>query len=201
MPDLVSRRASLRLSAASYSDIAAICSVTVGVKARVPVFAHRLLAAETVDVLRRHSAQVGVTLWAYCVMPDHGHLVLTPSATCDIVSFVGQFKSLSLRAAWKLGVDGSFWQPRFWDHFARKEDEAKRVILYVLQNPVRAGLVAQWHDYAFSGAPGLPQLDEKCGGQAPALRPNTDAEGRTADGRTPMPNVAPTRRRRATGDA
>ena len=155
MPDLVSRRAPIRLSADAYADIAAICSVTIGVKSRARVFANHALAAATADVVRRHAAQTGVSLWAYCVMPDHVHLVLTPSATCDIVSFVGQFKSLSLRATWKLGIDGSFWQPRFC------------VSRYVLENPVRAGLVAQWQDYPFSGAPGFPQLEEKCGGQAP----------------------------------
>ena len=177
MADLVSRRASLRLSADSYRDLAAICSVTIGVKARAPVFADRSVAAAAVDVLRHHALRSGVSIWAYCVMPDHVHVVLSPSATCDIVTFVAQFKSLSLRAAWKLGIDGSFWQPRFWDHFVRNGDDIDRVVRYVLENPVRAALVERWDQYPFSGAPALPLLEEKCGGQAPALRPNRDIGG------------------------
>ena len=182
MPAVVSRRASLRLTADAYADVHAICSVTIGVDGRAPIFGDRDLATDVVEVLRRHAARTDVAVWAYCVMPDHVHLVLTPSATCDIVSFVGQFKSLALRAAWKRGVRGTFWQPRFWDHFARSDDDAERVVRYVLENPVRAGLVAHAHEYAFSGAHVACGPDEKCGGQAPALRPIGDALTTASEG-------------------
>ena len=42
-----------------------------------------------------------MTLYAYCVMPDHVHLALSPSPSCDVVLFIGQFKNLTQRAAWR----------------------------------------------------------------------------------------------------
>ena len=85
-------------------------------------------------------------------MPDHVHLVIGPSVRCDIVTFVGQFKNLAQRAAWQAGVHGRFWQRSFWDHFLRTEESVESAVLYVLHNPVRAGLVAEWRDYLHSGS-------------------------------------------------
>lgn len=105
-----------------------------------------------VDVLGAHSRKTAIRVYGYCVMPDHVHMVIAPSATCDIVTFVGQFKSLTLRRAWRLGVKGSFWQTSFWDHFLREEEASKEVVLYVLNNPTRAGLVEHRREYPCSGS-------------------------------------------------
>ena len=72
---------------------------------------------------------------------------------CDLIAFVGQFKNLAQRAAWARGVIGSFWQTSFWDHFVRRDEDLRSVIEYVLDNPVRAGLVAARQDFPFSGSP------------------------------------------------
>jgi REP element-mobilizing transposase RayT len=85
-------------------------------------------------------------------MPDHVHLVLSPSEDCSIVTFVGQYKNLVLRSSWKHGVTGSFWQPGFWDHFLRADEELMAAVEYVLANPVRAGLVDYWRRYGYSGS-------------------------------------------------
>ena len=112
-----------------------------------------MVAASAVSVLRSQAERAAVCVHAYCVMPDHVHLVAEPSARCDLVTFVARFKNLAQRAAWVLGVEGQFWQPSFWDHFLRRDEGLRRVIEYVLDNPVRAGLVATRHDYPFAGAP------------------------------------------------
>ena len=86
-------------------------------------------------------------------MPDHVHLVFDPSASCDLVTFVGLFKNLAKRATWARGVEGRFWQSSFWDQIVRRDEDLRRVIDYVLDNPVRAGLVAVREGYAFAGSP------------------------------------------------
>ncbi len=96
-------------------------------------------------------------MYAYCVMPDHVHLVVSPSPSCDIVQFVGAFKNLAQRAAWRLGVRGAFWQRSFWDHFVRSDEDLNAVIAYVLNNPVRAGLADTPEAYRFAGRPGAVQ--------------------------------------------
>ena len=86
------------------------------------------------------------------LMPDHVHLVLGPSEDCDIITFVGQFKNLAQRAAWRTGAKGKIWQTSFWDHFLRADEEVEKAVAYVLDNPVRAELVAESSDYPFSGS-------------------------------------------------
>jgi REP element-mobilizing transposase RayT len=142
----------IRLDREVYARLNAVCSVTIAVLERRPVFADQVIASGAVDVLRRLASESGVPVYGYCVMPDHVHIVLGPSATCDIVTFVGRFKSLAVRAAWNHGVRGTFWQRSFWDHFVRSDETVESVVRYVLWNPVRSGLVARWQEYPFSGS-------------------------------------------------
>ena len=169
MPIQNLRRRRIRLPAEAYAELGIFRS------GRAPVFACPAVAAAAVDVLRRQAAATGVGVDAWCVMPDHVHLVIGASPTCDIVTFVGQFKNLAQREAWWRGIKGAFWQTRFWDHFLRGDERLEQVVEYVLNNPVRSGLVERWCDYRFSGCragacPPPTRLADVGGGQAPALR-------------------------------
>ena len=170
MPQQNPQRRRIRLAAAVYAELGAICSITTAVKGRAPVFASPAVAAAAVHVLRRHAAATGVPVYAWCVMPDHVHLILGASPICDIVTFVGQFKNLAQREAWQRGIKGAFWQTSFWDHFLRGDERLEQVVEYVLNNPVRSGLVERWYDYRFSGS-SVFELAGAGGGQAPALHP------------------------------
>jgi REP element-mobilizing transposase RayT len=145
------QRRRIRLALAAYADTSAICSVTIAVKDRQAVFANQRAAAAAVAVLHTLARQTGVRLHAWCVMPDHVHLLLSPSDRCDIVTFVGQFKNLAQRAAWTSGVVGAFWQASFWDHFLRRDEHFGSAVRYILENPVRAGLAAGVGNYPFVG--------------------------------------------------
>jgi REP element-mobilizing transposase RayT len=109
-------------------------------------------------------------------MPDHVHLILGASPSCDIVTFVGQFKNLAQREAWRLGVKGAFWPTSFWDHFLRGDERLEHAIEYVLNNPVRSGLVARWCDYQFSGSIVFELADEDRGGMALNRRGKDEVE-------------------------
>ena len=142
----------IRLDRKLYGQPGTISSVTIGARERRSIFAEPSIARSTCDVLQRHAYKTGVPVCAYCLMPDHAHLVLGPSPTCDIIAFVGQYKNLAQREAWKLGVTGRVWQVSFWDRFLREEESLEELVGYVLHNPVRKGLVAEWRDYEFSGS-------------------------------------------------
>lgn len=145
-------RRRIRLGPEEYARADAICFITIAVQDRRPVLGNPAVAAAVIEVLRQHARATGVQVHGYCIMPEHIHLVLSPSATCDITTFVGQYKNLAQRAAWSLGVKGAFWQKRFWDHFVRADEQLERVVEYVLNNPVRRGLVDHWRDYAYCGS-------------------------------------------------
>jgi putative transposase len=87
-------------------------------------------------------------LVAYCIMPNHVHVVFAPLARPD-----GTFHSLSSithslkrytahQANLLLGREGPFWQHESYDHVVRDEAERVRIVSYVLSNPEKAGLVA-----------------------------------------------------------
>ena len=85
-------------------------------------------------------------LLAWCVMPNHVHVVfaLAPGETLDRV--VHAWKSFTSKAANKLlGRTGAFWQDGYFDRSIRDDRELRNTIEYVLNNPVKAGL----GDWAF----------------------------------------------------
>jgi len=63
-------------------------------------------------------------------------------------------QNLSQRALWGTGVVGQVWQRSFWDHFLRSDEPLEHACIYVLNNPVRAGMVEDWRKYPFAGVLG-----------------------------------------------
>ncbi len=88
------------------------------------------------------------TTHAACLMPDHLHWLL--SGETDFSREVQRFKSYTTRVAWSLGRNGRLWQRSFYDHVVRRRVGIVAVTDYILENPIRAGLVADWRDYPYS---------------------------------------------------
>ena len=90
---------------------------------------------------------------AYCVMPNHIHLVCKPLIDQDGASYPLQSilhslkRYTALQANRILARKGAFWQHESYDHVVRDEGEWRRIIAYVLNNPVAAGLVASQNDW------------------------------------------------------
>ena len=60
-------------------------------------------------------------------------------------------KGYSAREANKiLKRKGSIWQSESFDHIEQDEDELKRIINYVIYNPVKAKLVENWEDWEYT---------------------------------------------------
>ncbi len=80
-------------------------------------------------------------LFAWCVMPNHVHVVarLFPGQT--LATVVHSWKSLSAKQANRiLGKHGVFWQREYYDHLIRNDEEFERAIRYVGENPAKANL-------------------------------------------------------------
>ena len=93
---------------------------------------------------------------AYCFMPDHVHLLVEARGeTADAIAFVHQAKQRSGYAvARAYGL--KLWQPSFYDRILRREEATLSVARYILENPVRAGLVKSPGEYLFSGSTEFP---------------------------------------------
>ena len=95
-------------------------------------------------------------LVAYCIMLNHVHIVLTPQTgraeePFALAELMRAFKGCTARAAnVRLGRRGAFWQHESYDHVVRDQDELARIVSYVKNNPVKAGLVAGWDEWPWT---------------------------------------------------
>ena len=68
-----------------------------------------------------------------------------------ILDQVGTFKRFTTTQIWwKQGGAGRLWQRSSYDHVIRYNKSVEPVVHYVLNNPVRKGLVRDWEDYPYS---------------------------------------------------
>ena len=102
----------------------------------------------------RHDHGAKYTLHVAVVMPDHVHLILTPLTDekrrliVSLIEIMKAIKGASARAInQRLGHRGAVWQEESFDHVLRGSENLDAKIDYILQNPVRAGLVQDWQTY------------------------------------------------------
>lgn len=127
------------------------CSVTVCALERREIFVRPDVNGAVVDCLRHEAKRLEFRLLAYCLMPDHLHLLVIPPGTGKHVgAFVGAFKSRSTRLLWAKGLQGRVWQSSFYDHVLRKDENIESVANYIAANPVRKGIVSSPEAYPFS---------------------------------------------------
>ncbi|HUG10925.1 MAG TPA: transposase [Opitutaceae bacterium] len=87
------------------------------------------------------------------IMPNHWHALIVPSRNCahslgEIMKRVKGRSALRIRRA--LGNGGAVWQREWFDRWVRTESEWERMVRYVRNNPVKAGLVADWSDHLWT---------------------------------------------------
>jgi len=110
-----------------------------------------------------HFAEERYDLLAYVVMPSHFHWVFRPrvewsqrlaedgpTARENIMYSLKRFTSNCCNRLAR--QRGTFWQAESYDHWIRDGDEMGRIIRYVEENPVAAGLVADAAEWRFSSA-------------------------------------------------
>jgi REP element-mobilizing transposase RayT len=87
---------------------------------------------------------------AWVVMPDHVHW-LVELGSQPLAGIARRFKSSSALAINRaLGRGGALWQAGYHDHAVRSDDSLHRHAMYILGNPVRAGLTEQIEDYPYA---------------------------------------------------
>jgi type I restriction enzyme R subunit len=119
------------------------------------------LAAELMENLL-HFAGEHYDLHSFVIMPSHFHWLFRPKEEW-VISLTGDqsprerimksVKSYSAKQCNRLlDVTGRFWQEESYDHWVRDAEEFERIMHYIEQNPVKAGLVERPEDWVYSSA-------------------------------------------------
>jgi REP element-mobilizing transposase RayT len=91
-------------------------------------------------------------LYAFVVMPNHVHVLFTPrQRPSRILKVLKGYTSYQINRLQR-APGRVLWQHESYDHWARDEEEASRIIEYIENNPVRAGLCTRPQDWPFSSA-------------------------------------------------
>jgi len=103
-------------------------------------------------LLREQVLRYKVSVWDYCLMPNHLHLIVVPSDRFGLArALAATHRRYALLTNGRHGWRGHLWQERFWS-FPMNETSLAAVTRYVLLNPVRAGLVDRAQEWPFSSA-------------------------------------------------
>ncbi|RKY85044.1 hypothetical protein DRQ11_10550 [candidate division KSB1 bacterium] len=102
-------------------------------------------------------------LIAYCIMPNHVHLLIDiqgyavepiHKGRTAVYPLTDTLKLLKGRTArfcnQALGRSGKFWQHESYDHVVRNPQEYQKIVAYILNNPVNARLVDHWKDWPYT---------------------------------------------------
>jgi REP element-mobilizing transposase RayT len=145
---ILPNRRRIRLPAAAYRE-GDLYLITICAAEKRPRFDDPRLADLVVEALREHLLPDGGPIVAYCLMPEHLHALLM--ATRELLEWVRVFKATVSGRAHRLGLADGLWQRSFHDrHIPPIEQAVREVIRYMLDNPVRRGLVETWDAWPYS---------------------------------------------------
>jgi REP element-mobilizing transposase RayT len=131
---------------------------TLCLKGDISVFSSEVATVFT-DILTTVVAKKGCIVPVYCFMPDHQHLIITGTeSNSDPWQAIVSYKQ---RTGFWMSVNrpDMRWQKDFYDHVIRRHEDLATQVRYLLDNPVRKGLVSWWHEYLFKGSIGCKMED------------------------------------------
>ena len=100
----------------------------------------------------RAASETDIEIDAYCFMPEHVHQLLHGrTATADAKDYIRRAKQYS-GFYFSKKFHQKLWQRYGYDHVLRRDDEPRLTVRYIIQNPVRRGLVAKPEDYPYTGS-------------------------------------------------
>jgi len=92
-------------------------------------------------------------LLAWCIMPNHVHVLIKPFIGWPLDKVIGSWKTYSARSINRvLNRSGQVWQREYFDRYIRDDAHLTATIDYIECNPVKAGLVKNACDWRFSSA-------------------------------------------------
>ena len=117
---------------------------------RNSLLAEERIASMVMEAIRFRETEGRWIVYEFVLMPSHLHLFLSVLKE-TLKESIEDFKRWTGHQAAKLVdlPDGRFWQDEWFDHWSRSEEQDERIVRYIQQNPVVAGLVNNWQEWKY----------------------------------------------------
>lgn len=110
------------------------------------------VASWLIALLQKRATAWGFFVHAYCVMPDHLHILASAASNeSNLMAFVESFKQETAHEFARRAHRG-LWQFKYYDRILRVSDSPESVAWYIWLNPVRKGLCRAPAEYPFLGS-------------------------------------------------
>lgn len=114
------------------------------------VFDSKNNAEITVGELLKAAHDIRFVILCYCLMPDHLHIVVSPSISgVSLLRFLNIFKGRTSAIFRGYGIT-NLWQRSAFDRVIRRDEDLKAIIEYILNNPIRKGITKKADCYPYS---------------------------------------------------
>jgi putative transposase len=155
----VNRRKGIRLEGFNYNSAANVYFLTICTAKKQSYFSNPILSKVIVDELKHRHKNGEIKLFCYCIMPDHLHLLVSLEENYiqkkgafgerTLQDWISSFKRYTSRIGSSHNIK-SLWQSNFYDHIVRNDESLSGICEYILNNPVRKGMVSTWEEYPYA---------------------------------------------------
>lgn len=126
--------------------------VTTVTRNRVKAFKDIDFGRKAIAQLLKHAQAQCFALPAYTLMEDHAHVVAEGrSATSNLERLLYEWKKAT-GFDWSKSGHGRLWQEGYWDRRLRYDEPLLPMLKYVIDNPVRGGLIGHPAEYPLTGS-------------------------------------------------
>jgi len=101
--------------------------------------------------LKQEAARFSYSVYAYCFMKDHLHLLLIGSEESNLIKFIRIFKQKT-GYYFKQQTGKLLWQRSYFERVLRKKEDINNIAGYIFNNPVRKKLVDDFRKYPYLGS-------------------------------------------------
>jgi len=126
--------------------------VTIYCDHQAPYVAEKTTAHHVLSLLLECAASHSYRLHAYCLMPDHLHILAEGAHDrCNLLEFIRLFKqrtAFQFRKSHRVAL----WESSYYDHILRPADQIEDVACYIWWNPVRKRLSTSPQEFPYSGS-------------------------------------------------
>jgi putative transposase len=154
------QRKQIHLKGFNYSFHECIFFITICTAKKQAYFSNPNICETIINELEYRCAEKEIKLFCYCIMPDHLHILISLEENYKkrkgafgertLQNWVSAFKRYTARLIGQMYHVETLWQKNFYDRVVRREESLIDLCSYILNNPVRRGMVSAWEEYPYA---------------------------------------------------